>query len=330
MKKNYIAIVLDVSGSMGPYKHQVIDILNETIKSIKNNKDQENYISLLTFNTSINELFSCVPSELTKFINYYDIHTSGGTALLDGMVKAIQNLKKDSDYKDADASFLVIGLTDGDENSSIIDPRGVHLKELIKDCEKDGRWTITFQVPKGNSDYLTKFGLSRNNIREWEQTTTGLQETHQSLAAGMTNYFNVRSKGTRSLSTFYTDASQISKTTLKKDLINVSDQFENYVTSKEEVIRQFVERKTKRPYHLGIAFYQLMKNEKVQSNKEILIQDKTTKAIYGGNEARELIGLPVGQDAKVIPGNHANYEIYVQSTSVNRILPRGTKVLVRK
>jgi hypothetical protein len=41
-----------------------------------------------------------------------------------------------------------------------------------------------------------------------------------------------------------------------------------------------------------------------------------------------MIGLPANADAKVEPGNHANYDIFVQSTSVNRKLPRGTKLIV--
>jgi hypothetical protein len=56
--------------------------------------------------------------------------------------------------------------------------------------------------------------------------------------------------------------------------------------------------------------------------------EKGSKAIYGGNAARSLIGLPYGAEAKVEPGNHANYDIFVQSTSTNRKLVRGTKLLV--
>ncbi len=55
--------------------------------------------------------------------------------------------------------------------------------------------------------------------------------------------------------------------------------------------------------------------------------EKGKKAIWGGKEARHLIGLPDDKDAKVTAGNMSNYDIFIQSTSVNRILVRGTKLI---
>jgi hypothetical protein len=55
-----------------------------------------------------------------------------------------------------------------------------------------------------------------------------------------------------------------------------------------------------------------------------VILDKNTNALYGGIQARQLI---VNQSFKIKPGNLANYEIYIKSTSVNRKLIPGTKVL---
>jgi len=97
---------------------------------------------------------------------------------------------------------------------------------------------------------------------------------------------------------------------------------------KEEVIKDFVEKKTRRPYVIGTAYYQLMKTEKVQAGKGVILVEKGKPQVWAGQAARAMIGLPAGSDAKVEPGNHANYDIYVQSTSVNRKLPRGTKLIV--
>lgn len=80
-------------------------------------------------------------------------------------------------------------------------------------------------------------------------------------------------------------------------------------------------------YTPGTVFYQLTKTEEIQSYKQILVQKKFTKEIYAGNEARELLGLPVGQTCKVKIGNLGNYDVFIQSTSVNRKLVRGTRVI---
>jgi len=98
----------------------------------------------------------------------------------------------------------------------------------------------------------------------------------------------------------------------------------------QDVIKPFVEKKMKREYQVGTAFYQLMKKEKIQPQKDILLLNRSNSLIYGGQGARDLIGLPEGEYANVTPGNHGEYDIFVQSTSTNRILPRGTKVLVKR
>lgn len=71
-----------------------------------------------------------------------------------------------------------------------------------------------------------------------------------------------------------------------------------------------------------------MKPEKVQGSKKVLLVEKGKPEVWAGSQARQMIGLPIAADAKVEPGNHANYDIFVQSTSVNRKLPRGTKIIV--
>jgi hypothetical protein len=62
----------------------------------------------------------------------------------------------------------------------------------------------------------------------------------------------------------------------------------------------------------GSAFYALTKEEKkVQPNKQILVMVKGQKSVYGGAEARRLLGLPSNKTVRVVPGNHANFDIYI-------------------
>jgi hypothetical protein len=65
----------------------------------------------------------------------------------------------------------------------------------------------------------------------------------------------------------------------------------------------------------------------VHDYKQIIIRDKKTGAVYSGAEARNLLGLPHNGNVKIIPGNHGAYDVFVQSTSVNRKLPVGTQVI---
>jgi hypothetical protein len=78
----------------------------------------------------------------------------------------------------------------------------------------------------------------------------------------------------------------------------------------------------------GCAFYQLSKTETVQDYKQIAVRDKMGGAVYSGIAARDLLGLPHHGECKLAPGQHGQYEIFVQSTSVNRKLVKGTNLMI--
>ena len=95
----------------------------------------------------------------------------------------------------------------------------------------------------------------------------------------------------------------------------------------KEQIAPFIERMTNRSYRLGEAFYQLTKPEKIQPQKSIALYQRKGHKVYVGKDARYLLGLP-DYEVKVSPTVHPDYDIYVQSTSVNRNLMPSTSVLL--
>ena len=92
-------------------------------------------------------------------------------------------------------------------------------------------------------------------------------------------------------------------------------------------INNFVEKATGSPYQRGSGFYQLQKKEIVQASKMIYVQDMATKKVYRGEHARALLGLPEDK-CQVYPMYSNKYDIYIQSTSMNRKLISGSKLLV--
>jgi hypothetical protein len=144
------------------------------------------------------------------------------------------------------------------------------------------------------------------------------------------NYFDNRSIGNKSTRSFYSNIGDVSPAEIKQKADLVNSLFQKYVVPKERTIKDFVEEKTKHGYIKGEAFYQLTKTEKVQDHKEIIVEDRSTSTLFGGQGTRDILGLPTYGEVRVHPGDHGNYDIYVQSTSVNRLLVRGSKVLVRK
>ncbi len=119
----------------------------------------------------------------------------------------------------------------------------------------------------------------------------------------------------------------IDKKSVQKNLTRIpfSDLWLGEVNA-DSPINVFVQNVVGVPFVKGKGFYMLMKAETVQSYKEICIRDKRNGNVYHGDEARKLIGLP-DTDCKVKPEDVGDYDVYVQSTSNNRKLIKGTKFL---
>jgi len=80
-------------------------------------------------------------------------------------------------------------------------------------------------------------------------------------------------------------------------------------------------------FKTGRGFYELTKPVLVQSYKEVVLVDKRTGDMFSGERARELVGLPEGENAKIKPVSLEKFTPFIQSTSNNRKLIGGTRFL---
>lgn len=230
-----------------------------------------------------------------------------------------------------DVSFLVMAVTDGGENSSRKwDARSLAAK--IANLQATDRWTFVFRVPRGGSRSLINLGIPAGNILEWDQTQKGVEVATRATEEAFTTYYSERSRGATMTKSFYqTDLSNVSKATVKAKLVDISSEVKFFDVTQTDAIKPFIERQTGKSYVAGTAFYQLTKKEdEVQDYKQIALRDKKAGKVYSGVEARNILGLPHNGTVKVAPGNHAGYDIFITSTSVNRKLMPGTQVLFWK
>ena len=85
-------------------------------------------------------------------------------------------------------------------------------------------------------------------------------------------------------------------------------------------IRDFVESMGIE-FKKGRGFYPLVtRSETIQENKEVIVEDLNTGEMFTGPQAREMIRLPYGMRGTVRPNPLPGYRVWVQSTSVNRVL----------
>lgn len=335
--KNHIAIVLDRSGSMYSIKNETIKVFNSLVREIRDRAGatgQETSITLVTFSNNARLEYFNADVKTLKALGDSDFQPAGMTALLDGVGTAIDSLANVPGANDENTSFLVMVVTDGDENnSSRYSPSTIVSK--LKQTQSTDRWSFVFQVPPGTKSWFCpKFGIPTDNVREWEATKQGMEAVERSTTVGLTSYFTARSAGKKSVTSFYVDAdlSKVTTKQVKTKLDDISDRFRVISVPAEESVKEFVEAKTGKPYVIGSAYYQLSKKEKVQPGKQVLVMEKGKKAVWGGDDARQLIGLPTDgvSHAVVNPLNLGQWEVYIKSTSVNRKLVRGTKLLLDK
>lgn len=314
----FVALLLDKSGSMEPLKKSALSYISSQIDNIRHLQKNNNIdLSIYFFNTRLDKVDS----------NYEGRYNcAGGTALLDSVHILVNELKNNKDGYEA---YLINVITDGEENSSVI-TNGKQFNKLLSELDKEERWTIVFNLPKGyKKEFCRKFSIPEDNVREWEISEIGMEQSNYVNTVGTQQYFTARQAGATRVKCFYKDIdlANVDKKNINR-LKDISNNFVSYNVTKEEDIKSFILGKTKKDYVLGSCYYQLTKTEKIQPSKNVLLIKKGEDKILGGDKVKEILGINLNSDVKVNPKNLMDYEIYVQSTSHNRKLVRGTKVLV--
>jgi len=289
---------------------------------------QETRVSVYYFGETTIEclIFDMDVARLPSIQDLYEVLYEN-TALIDAIMKSQDDLATTSQLY-GDHAFLTFVLTDGQENKSK-KYRASDLRNKL--ASSDVNWSIGFLVPDnfGVRD-MENLGVLRDSIAIWDTTSaTGLNTAVSAIKTATDNFMNARARGERGTKSVFRTGGvdAVNKQTVTQTLTPLN----NYaIYSVNGIIRidTFVNNNIG-PYKKGKAYYELVKTETVQRNKDIIVVDKSTNAAYGGAEARHLIGLPDGESVRVRPEHNPLYDIFLQSTSLNRKLHPNTKLLVR-
>lgn len=205
--KTYVGIILDRSGSMGHLADEVVEAFNDQVDAIKKMaREQEVVVSFVTFSTfvdSVTILHKNVRSLKPLRRNQY--RPGGMTALYDAMGDTIYEFEQVEDYDDPDVAFLLIVITDGEENNSKRF-NNHKLRRAVERTEADGRWTITYLGT--NQDVWAvaqEIGLKIGNVGSWDHSTGGLREASLDLTRSIGTYGESRLAGTVTSNSFYVD-----------------------------------------------------------------------------------------------------------------------------
>jgi len=341
---NHIVLVLDASSSMiGTSATQLVKVADNQIAYLAQRSkelDQETRVTVYQFGSdSADEgtygrtSFRRPPSKIECLVYDKDVlrvpsisqvyHAWGNTPLIDATVLALDDLAMTPE-KYGEHSFLVYVLTDGKENDS----RHGSIDLSTKIARLPDHWTLAAFVPDQVGVHEAKrFGFPKENIAVWDATTVaGVEEVGGTIRAATENFMQNRAVGIRgSRNLFNLAAPKLTEVKTKLEALHPGQYRLFNVGSEPARIDEFVEEMTRRAYKRGEAYYQLVKREKIQSQKEIAIMG--AKGLYVGKAARELLGLP-DYEVPVGPDHNSEYDVYVQSTSNNRKLVPGQKLLL--
>lgn len=287
-KKLYVGILRDHSGSMDWLSRPAMEDYNSLIATIKNAseaQDVDTIVFTTKFGVGVDGRFEreAVNSSVSRLKALTSYKADGSyTPVWDALADMLDQLGKVPDANDENVSFLVLLVTDGEDNHSF-KWNGPMTGDRITRLQDSGNWTITFRVPLSKKDRLIRNGIPAGNIMEWNVSDRNdFERSSQVTTRAVSNYFGALSRGVRSTNSFYADAGNITKAAARSVLTNISSEvkffnvFAVHVPYNGKVeIGPFVERQTASPYLRGSAFYELVKTEKaVQATKLIAIRNR--------------------------------------------------------
>lgn len=329
---NHIGLVLDASSSMSHLTNATVQVADNQVAYLAQRSkemDQETRITCYTFSYPTDIRCIYYDKDVLRMPSLRDKYRpNGNTALVDATLKAIADLRQTATLY-GDHAFLLYVLTDGQENSSR-DKYGMELRRVLQSLPDN--WTVAVLVPDNSGIYeAKKFGFLPENIAKWDTTAKGIAEVGEMLQRQTDVYMTARTQGIRSTrGIFSLDINNLTKSTVAGVLTRVpKNGYSTFVVQAPEAIKPFVEYQTRQPYQIGKAYYQFTKPETIQPSKQICVRDRNSGDVYTGTQARQILGLPLSE-VRVSPADHPDFDLYIQSTSVNRKLVPGTEVLVLK
>lgn len=332
---DHIAIVVDASTSMDHLTKDVVRVVDNQVaylakRSVELNREVR--VSVYFFGSKddiVCAIFDMDALRLPSIAGLYKPY--GWTALIDATLKSQEDLRTTSVIY-GDHAFLTYVITDGAENDSR--RGGSSLKDML--TSKPSNYTVGVLVPNHEARHkAARWGFPEDNIEIWDATSaSGLDAASSRITTATENFFQGRQRGERGTNKLFSTGPEAVNAQTVTEKVKVGD-LEPLPINKYSLvpvpvvgaeIRPFVQE-AGLPYKPGCAFYQLKNTVTIQGTKEIAVVDKKTDKVYVGKGARDLVGLS-DQTERRKANKNDQFDIFVQSKSVNRKLIVGTRLLV--
>lgn len=213
VKRNYVGIALDKSGSMGMIKPYIINAFNGKVSAIcRSGNGLETKLVKTEFNGAVDVKFWNDDISKLPPLDDSSYRPGGGTALWDGIGKTIESLESLPNASDEDTSFLVVVVSDGGENQS----RHWTLQRIrdkMRELNKTDRWTFIYVGANQDLQKLSEvLDIPPGNMLGFETNRHSINTMDGMTQAGIVNYRQNLTKGIRSSATMYSTDGTITHT----------------------------------------------------------------------------------------------------------------------
>lgn len=329
---NHFVFVGDESWSMNRHKKAFIKVFDGQIAHLaarSKEYQQETRVTVYLFNSRGTQRCVVYDLDVLRIPSINGLyHPDGGTALIDCMMLAVNDMRL-VPQKYGQHAICFFGLTDGEENQSLHRP--AQLAQTIGAAPDNETYGVF--VPDQHAVFEAKrAGFPAQNIAVWDTSSAdGIEEVGLIMRQTTDTFMEGRTRGVHGYNArtgggglFRLRDFSASEVTASLAPLTKGSYF--FLDVKEDGrIDEFVARETGKPYQNGTCFYQFMKTETIQGQKQLAVL--LNEEVYTGRAARSVLGLP-DTHVRVRPDQKPGCTIFVQSTSYNRKLISGTRLLV--
>jgi hypothetical protein len=331
---NHFGIVIDESTSMRAHASALVKAMDgyrDVLAQVSREQDQETRLTAYAFSSYGQQRCLFYDMDVFRVPSLAGLyHPNGMTALVDCTMLAISDLKQTATLYGQHA-LMITGLSDGIENDSMHTP--AELDRVITTLPEN--WTTAAFGPDAMAvRKLRACGFPGDNVAVWDTTSSsGIERVGSMMSEAAVSFMQGRSQGIHG----YNKGTGAARGGLFKIREFSSAEVTGALTAlspgsyaligvpQDTPIKIFVETTQGRSYRMGEAYYEFTKKETVQPKKEIAVL--MDGRVYSGRAARGILGLP-DHHVQVAPDHKQGCTIFVQSTSPNRKLLAGTRLLL--
>jgi hypothetical protein len=343
---NHVFMVGDMSPSMHRHKAAFVGVYDRLVAHLASRSrelDQETRISTYLFAEAGTERCVVWDKDVLRMPSIEGLYRPdpryGRTALIDATMLAIGDLKLIS-QKYGDHSVLFFDITDGEENHSRnFGPRD--LNRAISAAPENETYACLVPNRMGVAE-AKRHGFPEGNIEVWDTASAhGVEQMGKVVRDAADMFMEGRASGIRGYSASSGGGlfrmRSFSAADVRHQLTPMTPGSYYFLDvtvadcggPRGKVgIERFFDSQGYGPYPKGKCYYQFTDTAVVQSYKNIAIENGGD--VYSGtlDQVRGFVGLPEGAEIKVKPEPKPGMTVFIQSTSHNRNLFPGTRLLV--